>query len=255
MRHRFTIAVLLLAILAVLPSCASKSTNVFDTSFYATPSPIPNATPGTVIRSETMTAPFPETQAWRVMYTSTGIAGEPIVVTGMVFAPTGPTPPGGRPVVSWSHPTTGLEDQCAPSRAPKPYADVQGLQQFLELGWVVVATDYQGLGTDGMHPYLVGASEAQGTIDIVRAARNMVAETGASTRWFAFGHSQGGQAVLFAGQIAAAYAPELQLLLPRRPGSSSRSSRPTRTPPPELYSVPMRSCRGRRCSGTTKPPL
>ena len=212
MRHRFTIAVLLLAILAVLPSCASKSTNVFDASFYATPSPIPNAAPGTVIRSETMTAPFPETQAWRVMYTSTGIQGEPIVVTGMVFAPTGPTPPGGRPVVSWSHPTTGLEDQCAPSRAPKPYADVQGLQQFLELGWVVVATDYQGLGTDGMHPYLVGASEAQGTIDIVRAARNMVDETGASSRWFAFGHSQGGQAVLFAGQIAAAYAPELQLL-------------------------------------------
>jgi alpha-beta hydrolase superfamily lysophospholipase len=89
---------------------------------------------------------------------------------------------------------------------------VQGLQEFLDQGWVVVATDYQGLGTDGMHPYLIGASEAQGTIDIVRAARMMESETGASSRYFVFGHSQGGQAVLFAGQMATSYAPELQLL-------------------------------------------
>jgi pimeloyl-ACP methyl ester carboxylesterase len=62
-----------------------------------------------------------------------------------------------------------------------------------------------------MHPYLVGASEAHGTIDIVRAARNMN-ETGASSNYFVFGHSQGGQAALFAGQLSATYAPELQLL-------------------------------------------
>jgi acetyl esterase/lipase len=53
-----------------------------------------------------------------------------------------------------------------------------------------------------MHPYLVGASEAQGTLDIVRAARNMN-ETGASSNYFVFGHSQGGQAALFAGQMAS----------------------------------------------------
>jgi len=193
-------------------SCASPSANQFDASFYDAPSPIPNDAPGTVLRLETMNAPFPESQAWRILYSSTGINGEPIVVSGMVFAPSDPPPVGGRPVVSWSHPTTGIEDQCAPSRSPKPYNDVQGLQEFLAQDWVVVATDYQGLGTDGMHPYLVGASEARGTIDIVRAARNMEAETGASSHYFAFGHSQGGQAALFAGQIASTYAPELKLL-------------------------------------------
>jgi pimeloyl-ACP methyl ester carboxylesterase len=62
-----------------------------------------------------------------------------------------------------------------------------------------------------MHPYLVGSSEAQGTIDIVRAAQNLP-ETGASPNYFVFGHSQGGQAALFSGQIASAYAPELHLL-------------------------------------------
>ena len=210
---RTKIALLMcVALLATLASaCGTKSTNVYDKSFYTTPSPIPNSSPGTVIRSETMNAPFPESQAWRIMYSSTGINGEPIVVTGMVFAPTSPAPAGGRPVVSWSHPTTGIEDPCAPSRSPKPYDDVQGLSEFLNLGWVVVATDYQGLGTDGMHPYLVGSSEAQATIDIVRAARNM-SETASSSQYFVFGHSQGGQAVLFAGQIASSYAPDLTLV-------------------------------------------
>lgn len=212
MRLKLSFGAALFCVAALLASCSSSSSNPYDASFYATPSPIPAGAPGTIIRSETMAAPFPETQAWRVMYSSTGINGEPIVVSGMVFAPSGPAPAGGRPVVSWAHPTTGIEDQCAPSRSPKPYDDVQGLQEFLTQGWVVVATDYQGLGTDGMHPYLVGSSEARGTIDIVRAARMMEPETGASSRYFVFGHSQGGQAVLFAGQMAVSYAPELQLL-------------------------------------------
>lgn len=212
MRLKLIVSTALVCVIAITASCGSSSTNSYDSAFYSTPTPIPIAAPGTIIRSETMAAPFPETQAWRVMYSSTGISGEPIVVSGMVFAPSGPVPTGGRPVVSWAHPTTGIEDKCAPSRSPKPYEDVQGLEEFLDQGWVVVATDYQGLGTDGMHPYLIGASEAQGTIDIVRAARMMESETGASSRYFVFGHSQGGQAVLFAGQMATSYAPELQLL-------------------------------------------
>lgn len=211
MRSKFALLTAIALTALVLVSCGTTSSNAFSTSFYNTPSSIPSNAPGTVLRFETMNAPFPESQAWRVLYTSTGIDGEPIAVSGMVFAPTGPIPPGGRPVVSWAHPTTGIDDQCAPSRSPKPYDDVQGLADFLNLGWVVVATDYQGLGTDGMHPYLVGASEAQGTIDVVRAARNMD-EAGASSNYFVFGHSQGGQAALFAGQMASTYAPELQLL-------------------------------------------
>ncbi len=211
MHSKFALLTAIVLTAFVLVSCGTTSSNAFDPSFYNTPSSIPSNAPGTILRFETMNAPFPESQAWRVLYTSTGINGETIAVSGMVFAPTGPIPPGGRPVVSWAHPTTGIDDQCAPSRSPKPYDDVQGLADFLNLGWVVVATDYQGLGTDGMHPYLVGASEAQGTIDIVRAARNLN-ETGASSNYFVFGHSQGGQAALFAGQMASTYAPELQLL-------------------------------------------
>ena len=204
MRRRSNLIAVLMVLLVTVAACGTRSTNVFDVSFYATPSPLPASAPGTVIRSESMTAPFPDTDAWRVMYVSTGITGEPIVVTGMVFAPSGPAPAGGRPVVTWSHPTTGIDDVCAPSRAPKPYADVQGLEQFLDLGWVVVATDYEGLGTIGRHPYLVGASEARSTLDIALAA-SRVPDWRTGRRVAVWGHSQGGHAALYTTTIADDY--------------------------------------------------
>jgi pimeloyl-ACP methyl ester carboxylesterase len=78
-------------------------------------------------------------------------------------------------------------------------------------GYVVVATDYEGLGTPGTHPYLVGASEARGVLDIVKAAQQIPA-TGANDKTLVWGQSQGGQAALFAGEIQPTYAPELDLL-------------------------------------------
>jgi pimeloyl-ACP methyl ester carboxylesterase len=219
MRAKYILSVFLLGALAlgaVACSSDSKSSDTTSTTlsiddFYKTPSPLPTGPAGTLVRSEPMDAPAPGSQAWRVMYTSTGLNNEPIVVTGMVIAPTASAASKSRTVVSWAHPTSGIEDQCAPSRSPEPFKDVQGLSEFIANGWVVVATDYQGLGTDGPHPYLVGASEAHGTLDIVRLAGNM-GETAASNKFFVFGHSQGGQAALFAGQLAPTYSPELNLL-------------------------------------------
>jgi fermentation-respiration switch protein FrsA (DUF1100 family) len=77
---------------------------------------------------------------------------------------------------------------------------------------VVTATDFEGLGTPGRHPYIVGESEGRGTLDIVRAARNLEAQTSASERVVIWGHSQGGHAALFANQIAAEWAPELDVV-------------------------------------------
>ena len=55
----------------------------------------------------------------------------------------------------------------------------------MDAGYVLAATDYQGLGTPGPHPYLVGAAEAMNALDSVRAARNLT-EAGASSD-FVFG--------------------------------------------------------------------
>ena len=74
----------------------------------------------------------------------------------------------------------------------------------------VAMTDYEGLGTPGRHPYIVGEREARSTIDIVRAARN-VSTAHAGDRYVVWGHSQGGHAAMFSLHIADAWAPELQL--------------------------------------------
>ena len=47
-----------------------------------------------------------------------------------------------------------------------------GLNQMLAQGYVVTATDYPGLGTQGIHPFLIGVSEDRAVLDSVRAARS-----------------------------------------------------------------------------------
>lgn len=179
--------------------------------FYVPPDPLPDGAPGDVIRSEPLDGAPAGAQAWRVLYLSQGVDGNPTAVSGMVIAPAGPAPAGGRPVLSWAHPTTGVVDSCAPSTLPLVFTLVAGLERFLDAGYVVAATDYEGLGTPGVHPYLIGESEGRSVLDAARAARNL-SDTGASDQLLLWGHSQGGQASLFAAQLAPSYAPELRLV-------------------------------------------
>ena len=167
--------------------------------------------PGTIIRSEPMLFAPAGAQAYRVLYRSTGLSGEPIAVSGVIVVPPGPAPAGGRPIVAWAHPTTGVVPHCAPSLAIFVFQQMAGLRQLIEHGAVVAATDYPGLGTAGPHPYLVGDSEARAVIDSVRAARNLPGVDG-GTDFAVWGHSQGGQASLYTGLIASRYAPELHLV-------------------------------------------
>jgi len=167
--------------------------------------------PGTLLQQEQIPGAPVGATAYRVLYRSTGMSGEAIAVSGIVVIPDGPVPPGGRPIVAWAHPTTGLVPRCAPSEAIFHFQQIQGLRDMLEHGFIVAATDYPGLGTDGPHPYLVGISEARTVLDSVRAARALPAAQ-AGVRFAVWGHSQGGQAALFTGMIAAQYAPELLLV-------------------------------------------
>jgi alpha-beta hydrolase superfamily lysophospholipase len=112
--------------------------------------------------------------------------------------------------MSWAHPTTGAAAECAPSYAFDPYLGIEGMHVFLDRGYTVVATDYAGMGTDGPDSYLVGGTEANNVLDAVRAARSIPAAQ-AGTEVVLWGHSQGGQAALFAAERAATYAPELQI--------------------------------------------
>ncbi len=149
--------------------------------------------------------------AYRVLYRSTSPEGRPIAVSGVIIVPAAPMPEGGRPIVAWAHPTTGIVPRCAPSLALFIFQQIAGSRQLLDRGYVIAATDYPGLGTPGPHPYLVGNSEARSVIDSVRAARSLPG-VGNYGRYAVWGHSQGGQAALFTGLISKTYAPELRLV-------------------------------------------
>ncbi|NEA31354.1 lipase family protein [Streptomyces sp. SID13031] len=146
-------------------------------------------------------------KAQRLYYTSTGFDGRPTVVSGALFVPPGKAPKGGWPVLSWAHGTVGIADNCANSVNGRSQRDVDYLTSWIAAGYAIVASDYEGLGTPGTHPYVNGKSEAYGLIDIVRAGRQ--ADKSLGRRWVASGQSQGAQAVLFAGALQDRYAPEL----------------------------------------------
>jgi pimeloyl-ACP methyl ester carboxylesterase len=146
-------------------------------------------------------------RAVRIEYLSPALDGRLAPVSGAVFVPAGVPPATGWPVLAWAHGTVGIADRCAPSAAGQIPRDVSYLGAWLADGYAIVATDYEGLGLPGPHPYLNGRSEASSVIDSVRAARAW--EPGLSRSWAVVGQSQGGQAALFTALRATEYAPEL----------------------------------------------
>ena len=172
--------------------------------------PAASGTPGTVVRQEIAPGAPEGSTAWRILFRSTDLHGRPVLNSGMLVVPAGPAPAGGRTIVSWAHPTTGSAEKCAPSRSVDPYVWMEGLPELLQQGYAVVATDYTGMGVPGPDSYLIGQTEGRNVLDAARAARGLLGEA-ASDRVLLWGHSQGGQAALFAAQEQRAYAPELDL--------------------------------------------
>ena len=187
------------------------------------PDQLPEGPPGSIVAREALppNPDLPGVSAERILYLSTTPAGDPIAVSGYVVVPAGTAPPGGWPVLSWGHGTIGLSDACALSRTPEDR--LYGVDSYdnaaalIGAGVMVVASDYPGLGTDGPHPYLDGATSGRAMLDAARAAEHF----GGSRDVVLEGFSQGGHATLFAGSLAPSYAPELNVkgVLAVAPGS------------------------------------
>mgnify|MGYP006278617989 CR=1 FL=1 len=179
-------------------------------AFYTPPLVLPD--PGKVIRTEPMDLSTPGGHAIRMLYSSSRADGSPAASGAMVFVPDRPAPVRGRPIVAWAHGTVGQGDACAPSRSANPTSQLTPwLSTMLDLGWIVVATDYTGLGTPGTELYLVGEQEARDVVTSVQAARTLL-DANAGTTWSVFGHSQGGHSALWTGELASKLAPELHLV-------------------------------------------
>lgn len=199
--------------------------------FYTPPARFA-ADPGSVIRTQQtelllqipgVKGQWPGT-AKRMMYTSTRDDGKPAAVTGYVVEPTAPwNGKGPRPTVVIGPGTVGQGDQCAGSKMlslplsvdpAKPSIGVNyaGLEMNLLLlnGVRVAVTDYIGMGTPGIHTYVNRLESGRAMLDAARAALK-VAKVPASSPVGFSGYSQGGGAAASAAELAAGYAPELNV--------------------------------------------
>lgn len=198
------------AVSAVGVTIAVTRDNAVNDPFYAAPRTVPDE-PGRLIRAEAFDRGVPAgANGWRILYTTTREDGSPTVASALVVSPDAP---GFHRVVSWAHGTTGTAPTCAPSLQDEPFKSggMFALALLVSEGYAVVATDYVGLGTTGPHAYLVGRESGQAVLDATRAARQ-VRGADLARQTVLWGHSQGGQAALWASQLAADYAPELAVV-------------------------------------------
>jgi alpha-beta hydrolase superfamily lysophospholipase len=225
---------LLVVVAVVVVLLVVLTRNPEQGDFYEPPDEVAGE-PGTILRSERDDDGLPRgARGWRVLYSTTDEDGESIAVSGLIVLPEGAGENRPHPVLAWAHGTTGIARACAPSLTDEPLEGIPDMSGPLGEGWALALTDYPGLGTPGPHPYLVGESEGRAVLDSVRAAHRLVAElddagegegddgegdrpTGEgdglalSDDYAVWGHSQGGHAALFAGQLAPDHLPELDL--------------------------------------------
>lgn len=179
----------------------------------------PHGEPGTVLAELPLDprAGLPNAaEQYRIAYTTTDKLGEPAASTAAVFIPRGERPDDGWPVVAWTHGTVGLGDECAPSINPRNDRDVEYLGRWLDLGYAIVAPDYVGLDTPGVHSYLNGPQSAVEAVDSVAAMHNMAASrdkngTVLAKRWAVIGQSQGGGVALHVAHRATELSRDLGL--------------------------------------------
>ena len=148
----------------------------------------------------------------RLLYTSTNGLDESSILTvsGALFIPAGEPPTGGWPIILWSHGTVGIADHCAPSWTGYVPFHQEYLAQWLSQGFAILASDYQGLGTEGIHPYLATRPAAYSNLDLLRAMRN--SKYNLSDRVVVVGQSQGASAAIATAAYAQSYAPDTSIL-------------------------------------------
>lgn len=178
-----------------------------DDDFYKPPANLPSEEPGTIIWSKKIGDVPDGVVGYKVLYVMQGVSGKAAAASALLYAPKGK---GKKEVVIWAHGVSGLADQCAPSKGEAQDALIPYFTDYIQDGYAIVAPDYEGLGTPGIHPFLVGDSEGKSILDASRMAQNFsTIKTRNQTHLVGF--SQGGHGVLFAGQIQKTYAPELNI--------------------------------------------
>ncbi|KAG7007488.1 hypothetical protein G7Y79_00009g025970 [Physcia stellaris] len=179
--------------------------SVIEDPFYKTSPDDANIEPGNALKveHETDTTRYhlpPATAISRFVYQSEDYRGSRVPVSAMMLWPYSPkTLEDGYPIVAWAHGTSGTTPDSAPSNHKSVWQHFLAPYQLVSNGYVVVATDYAGLGVHRMpsgdfitHEYLASPSHANDVVYAVQAAQSIFSEL--SKRFLVLGHSQGGGA-------------------------------------------------------------
>lgn len=211
LRWGAAVLVLVLAAATLLVSRSLRDGAPVADGFYDTPADLLQ-TPGQLVRWEPYDGDLPDGMiGYRLLYVTTDAGGAAVLASAALAVPEQATAPA--PLITWAHGTVGVARGCAPTIGRDAITE-QGMPATDSLarnGWAMVATDYPGMGTDGDFPYLIGEGEGRAVLDAARAARQ-VPEVLLADSTVIWGHSQGGHAALWAGQLAATYAPELDVV-------------------------------------------
>ncbi|WP_197704533.1 lipase family protein [Jatrophihabitans sp. GAS493] len=200
---------------SALTGCSASANDI-----YTAPSSI-TAANGTLLACRSVTlSQVPNSvpmKAWQVQYASTDVNGARVAVSGTIAVPTAAwTGKGTRPVVAFNPGTLGIGPQCAFSKqlagAFQDEYEGDNISALLKAGIAVAATDGIGYLNGQVHPYVNGTDAGHALLDVARTAFQVPsAGLVSSTKVGIWGYSEGGQASLWAAQLAASYAPELQV--------------------------------------------
>lgn len=217
-RRRVVIA-LLAAMLVSAPTQADAATwpaHPDSDPFYTQPNPMPDVAPGTVLDSRPTTIralalPVP-VRAWQIKYASTDTKGRKTADIATIIQPLVQAK---HKLVSYQTAYDGLDADCAPSYAfatgiNPPFYEEAAMLPLLIAGYTVVSADYEG----PQYQWAAGVNSGHGVLDGVRAAQSFAPAglNGAATPTALWGYSGGALASQWANELAATYAPELNIV-------------------------------------------
>ncbi len=191
--------------------------------FYRPPAGFEHRPPGALLRSRVVdvavfgVVPL-RVSAWQLLYRSCDLNGEPEAAVTTVLLPRGAAPDRRRPLVSLQCAIDAIAPQCFPSYALRrgaralgaiPQLEVPLIVAALARGWAVSVPDHGGAGGR------FGAPREPGyrALDGIRAALAFEPlGLDSSTPVALWGYSGGGLATVWAAEVAARYAPELEIV-------------------------------------------
>ena len=184
-----------------------NNTSVTNDPFYTPPSITPPTQPGTLLKTDEQIDSSkyllpPGTALTRILYVSRTLSGTLVPVSAFILWPYTPKrhASGRAPIIAWAHGTSGLDGDGAPSHHKNLWQHFLAPYQLALNGYVVVASDYAGLGVtrtaegEGIeHEYIAAPAHANDVVYAVQAARAAFPELLAE-EFVMIGHSQGGAA-------------------------------------------------------------